>query len=213
MAKRWRCLGLLAALLALPASLWPQALATRRTSLPYPFVPYDAGKFRYVGIEGCNCHLLELEGRKWKEEERGHHKAMQRLKGAERQNPKCLQCHATAYGLPIKDDKPYLENVQCEACHGPGERYRRRRLKNLYNRDPEQARVLSMQQGLVVPGVNLDVKDVCLRCHWESRTAPKKCPRSDKVFDFVKYYKLITHADDDAVDARLRVPIRGPLVP
>lgn len=185
---------------------------TRRTTLTYALLPYDAGQYAYVGIDGCNCHVLEPEGQKWKEEKRGHHKALQRLKDAERQDPSCLQCHTTAYGLRIRGGLPYLENVQCEACHGPGEAYRKRRLKNLYSRDPERARVLSMEQGLVVPGVNIDVKEVCLRCHWESRDAPQVCPKSDKVFEFAKYYKLITHAREHPIDARLRVPIREPLL-
>ncbi len=205
-------LGLLAALVLLAHAL-AQDEPTRRTTEPYPLVPYDAGRFAYVGIDGCSCHVLEPEGKKWKDDKRGHHKAFQRLKGAEQQDPDCLECHATAYGLPIKGDRAYLENVQCEACHGPGSAYRKRRLKNLYSRDPERARVMSMERGLVVPGVNLDVKRVCLRCHWESAQAPRRCPKSDKRFEFREYYKRITHAREHPMDARLRVPIRGPLVP
>lgn len=197
----------------LPMRLLSETIPMRRTTEVYPRVPYDADRFAYVGIDGCNCHMLEPEGKKWKEEKRGHHKAFARLKGAEREDPKCLGCHVTAFQRRIKDDKPYVPNVQCEACHGPGERYRKRRLKRLYRSDPERARVLSMEQGLVVPGINTEVKEVCMRCHWESRQAANVCPKSDKLFELGKYYKLITHAREHPMDARLRVPIREPLTP
>ena len=35
-------------------------------------------------------------------------------------DPLCLACHTTGYGAPLFPKGP-LENVQCEACHGPGE--------------------------------------------------------------------------------------------
>jgi ferredoxin len=43
------------------------------------------------------------------------------------QDAKCLKCHTTGYGKPggfISMEKtPHMTGVQCEACHGPGERF------------------------------------------------------------------------------------------
>lgn len=93
------------------------------------FVARDpvSGKIRdrYLGIETCRrCHgevysdfLLSP-----------HFRAYQRLvESGEQDNPECLRCHTTGYGVfsgfdPASEEKGAvnLRGVQCEACHGPG---------------------------------------------------------------------------------------------
>ncbi len=81
-----------------------------------------SGKYRYVGNSKCRlCHRKFFLGRK----KDPHDYAMKSLekKGYEN-NPKCLVCHATGFGMPTGfvsiEKTPRLSNVQCEGCHGPG---------------------------------------------------------------------------------------------
>lgn len=167
-------------------------------------------KYKYLGNKGCKCHLSPgvWEGDEWKQID--HSKAFKRLKTPEEQkDPKCLKCHATGYGGKFKNPKlTYLEDVTCEACHGPGEGYaavkkklakavknykelkKKYKLKKkgkkafneLYEKDPLMARKVQYDAGLIVAGINNatgKVKDQCLECHWEDPNDPDKCPKCD----------------------------------
>jgi len=50
-------------------------------------------------------------------------KALGKLPAAERAGGKCIKCHVTGTPEQIaaEADKPTFPNVQCEACHGPGQ--------------------------------------------------------------------------------------------
>jgi len=83
-----------------------------------------SGKYYYVGNTKCRlCHRKFFLGRK----KDPHDYAMKSLKGGYEENPKCLPCHSTGYGVPngfvSKKETPKLANVQCEGCHGPGNRH------------------------------------------------------------------------------------------
>jgi hypothetical protein len=68
--------------------------------------------------------------------------------------PECLGCHTTGYGkggfISI-DATPDLAGITCEACHGPGSRYRK---------VMRQGRDVLIAAGLVVPA-----ETDCLECH------------------------------------------------
>ena len=72
----------------------------------------------YVGGKVCeNCHPREHQH--WATT--AHARAYQTLVNKNKtSDPFCLSCHTTGYGSPRHPDTQY-ENVQCEACHGPGE--------------------------------------------------------------------------------------------
>ncbi|WP_456402726.1 multiheme c-type cytochrome [Hydrogenimonas sp.] len=84
-----------------------------------------SGKYYYVGNTKCRlCHRKFFLGRK----KDPHDYAMKSLKeGGYDDNPKCLPCHSTGYGVPngfkSMKETPRLANVQCEGCHGPGNRH------------------------------------------------------------------------------------------
>lgn len=177
---------------------------------PTPSVEAAGQKYKYTGNKGCKCHLSPgvWEGDEWKQID--HSKAFKRLEtDEEKKDPKCLKCHATGYGEKFENPKlQYLEDVTCEACHGPGEEYSK--LKNnfsktkeykelakkyglkekgkkafneLYEKDPMMARKLQFDAGLIVAGINNasgKVRDQCLECHWEDPNDPDKCPKADK---------------------------------
>ncbi|GAB6064302.1 multiheme c-type cytochrome [Deferrisoma palaeochoriense] len=123
--------------------------------------PVGAGPvFRYLGAKWCKpCHNRDSPNPKlrvyhgW--EDSAHARAWEVLPEEERQNPACLRCHTTGYGMPRRADtsEEDLRGVQCEACHGPGSHYFPWRIM----KDP----VLSRERGLVIPD-----RDVCGRCHW-----------------------------------------------
>lgn len=84
--------------------------------------PADAG---YKGVKNCKmCHSDKHEA--WGKT--GHSKAYELLVAVGKQdNKECLKCHTTGYGAKggFVDEAttPELKAVQCESCHGPGEKH------------------------------------------------------------------------------------------
>jgi len=138
-----------------------------------------AAEAKYVGVKKCKtCHKEQYKI--WLN--LSHAKALSVLSAEEQKNPECLGCHTTGYGKPASSTAK-LENVQCEACHGPGSLYKSARLKSKskYKKDPEAFRAKVMAAGLILP-----TEEVCLKCHNE------KSP-SFKGFDFKTAFEKIKH--------------------
>ncbi|HLG29820.1 MAG TPA: multiheme c-type cytochrome [Candidatus Brocadiales bacterium] len=180
----------------------------------------EAQKYLYVGNAGCKCHLSKgcFEGDEYKERLHSH-TFEERLKTPEdKNNPECLKCHATAYKKKIKDNKPYLEDVQCEACHGAGEKYEEVKknykgkgkdaFNELLKKDPMLARKEQFDAGLYTAGISgpyakyKTVKEQCLECHWEDAKATNKCPKAkpDSAFDLKKAFEKDDHRNHDEID-------------
>lgn len=144
------------------------------------------GKPKYVGVGKCKlCHLKAHK--QWETTE--HAKAFESLKSGEAKklstNPvedsKCLKCHTTGFGEPggydIAAKDAALEGVQCESCHGAGEKYKD--LKVMKDKE------LSIKNGLVVP-----TEETCKKCHNEdSPTFDKAKWNFKEVFEKVKHTK------------------------
>ena len=83
------------------------------------FVQEEAG---YVGSESCiGCHgdLNKKQVDAWRKSPMTT-KAFSLIK-SEKDKTRCIPCHTTGYD---PEKKAYVEeNVGCEACHGPGEKY------------------------------------------------------------------------------------------
>ncbi len=184
-------------------------------------------KYKYLGNAGCKCHLSKgcFEGEEYKERLHSH-TFDERLKtDEEKKDPECLRCHATAYKMKIKKGKSkkgsknFIEDVACEACHGPGEAYVKVKknyqkkgkdaFKKLLKEDPMMARKVQYDTGLYVAGINKykTIREQCLECHWEDVNDKNKCPKADKdekgkpiVMKFKKYFKLDDHRDHDGID-------------
>lgn len=116
-----------------------------------------------VGPETCKaCHAAAYEA--WRVG--SHARAFEALPAQNRQDPRCLSCHAP-------DADAGLSGITCEACHGPGSLY----AAPYVMRDPELARLL----GLVDQG-----EKACLACHGESAPSLVR-------FDYAKKLPLIDH--------------------
>jgi hypothetical protein len=95
------------------------------------------------------------------------------------ESEECVKCHATAYGLKpeqvAKKPLKLSDGVQCESCHGPGSKYKKK--KTMSDRDK------SVAAGLWIPD-----EETCTGCHndesplWEERG-----------FDFEKAKEKIAH--------------------
>src|SRR6185295_4817207 len=105
-----------------------------------------AGVNHYIGAAKCkNCHNSAKSGDqfgKWKEQK--HAKAFETLASAEAKKlgkekgvddpqkaEQCVKCHATAASEPADHlAKGFDKNagVQCETCHGPGEKHMKARM-------------------------------------------------------------------------------------
>lgn len=121
----------------------------------------------FVGSQRCiGCHLSIFQT--W--QKTSHAGAFEDLskRGPDgKTNAECLACHTTGYGqkggFRTEADTPYLRNVQCESCHGPGIRHLRNPSEKGYGATTEQT---------------------CLRCH-DGTNSPK--------FDYEKYREKIAH--------------------
>jgi hypothetical protein len=124
----------------------------------------------YVGARKCrSCHRKEPIGNQygvW--EESRHAKAFETLAGDKaaewaseagvddpQNDERCVKCHVTAYG--VEEDRLSRKfkrelGVQCEACHGPGKDYAKKKVMI----DPDLAR----EKGLVSQS-----EEVCVACH------------------------------------------------
>jgi formate-dependent nitrite reductase cytochrome c552 subunit len=112
--------------------------------------------------------------------------------------PECLRCHTTGFGAggyEVKDEAFWnpdpedrvakkavkrmagLQSVGCEACHGPGSAYKKKKvMEAIFNGETDAASV-----GLIVPN-----EETCLTCHNEDSP-------SYKPFDFEERVKEIAH--------------------
>ncbi len=138
-----------------------------------------AAEAKYVGAKKCKaCHKEEYKT--WTS--MTHAKALSVLNAEEQKNPECLGCHTTGYGKPAASTAK-LENVQCEACHGPGKLYKSVKImsKSKYKADPEGSREKAIAVGLILP-----TEEVCKQCHNE------KSPQF-KGFDFKASVEKIKH--------------------
>jgi mono/diheme cytochrome c family protein len=104
----------------------------------------------YAGSESCiGCHesLNKKHIETWKKSPMTT-KAFSLIQN-EKDKTKCISCHATGYDREKKTYKE--ENVGCEACHGPGEKYQ----EMMMGADALEGGKIARENGL----------KSCTRCH------------------------------------------------
>ena len=149
---------------------------------------------RYVGNEFCGtCHPREYK--KWLGTRHARTWVMlgmpeiapkvasnYAMKAPEPQSSAiCLKCHGTAADAPPEyraETFHVEEGVQCERCHGPGEKYA--------TEEVMKDRKKAMSLGLILP-----TKDVCMSCH---KPKPSHEFMHRQAFDFERNYQKIVHA-------------------
>jgi len=148
---------------------------------------------KYLGNEVCGtCHPQEYKkwlgtkhARSWvmlgMTEKADKVKSYFDVKSLTPQNSAiCLKCHGTAADTPAESRLPTFhieEGVQCETCHGPGEKY-------------VTEAVMKNKQQAIALGLRVPAKDVCMNCHLEK---PSHAFMHLKPFDFEEMYKKIAH--------------------
>lgn len=166
----------------------------------------------YVGAAKCkNCHDTKAGGDAWgKWNEVKHHEAYKMLAEAKaleagkklgvaapQKDPKCLKCHTTAFDksadlLAKTFDK--TQGVQCESCHGPGEKHVRARLAADEGDDDggfggDEGEEQAARQE--IPKGEIDAAPTAKTC--------KECHNADspnyKAFCFKHFTKAISHRD------------------
>ncbi len=83
---------------------------------------------------------------------------------------KCLKCHVTAFGVDKKGKHKKFDmklGVQCESCHGPGEKHVKARLMG---EDPPKDKPLAIPAG----EIGTPTMETCKACH--NDTAPNYKP-------------------------------------
>jgi hypothetical protein len=164
----------------------------------------------YVGADSCKkCHFKQFNG--WKKTTMAKaFDALKPGNAVENKkkfnldekkdyskDAKCVPCHVTGYGKAggypeIVEGKTWtedetkratsMENVQCEACHGPGS------LTNVYKKDNEQyAKAEILKRGMIEPD-----EANCKTCHNEKSPTIAK----DAKFDYAASTKDPTKVHD-----------------
>lgn len=164
----------------------------------------------YVGARKCkSCHGKEGIGNQYDSWlATSHAKALDTLATDEakkwaseaniadpQNDEKCVKCHVTAYGVPAeqlgrKFDR--TEGVQCEACHGAGKDYRKK--KYMVDREVAESRGMIPQNA-----------DVCLGCHNDESPAwdPERYTLADGTksgFDYDQAVAAIAHPVPEGYD-------------
>ena len=174
-------LGALLALLVLCAALWSSSATAAD--------PAQAKVNHYIGAQKCKlCHADKARGDQYGAcTKMKHAKAYESLagdaakkiakeKGIEdaQKSDKCLKCHVTAFGKPAEElDKSFDPKlgIQCESCHGPGEKHMKARVaaagaedegEDLEAGDKKGAKYTKIPADEVIndPGMK-----TCLGCH------------------------------------------------
>jgi len=182
----------------------------------------DAKKNRYVGAKKCKkCHDGKDKGDQhavWKKMK--HANAYKVLASADAKkvgkkhgvaNPqkdaKCLKCHETAFGEGKKNlarsFKPKL-GVQCESCHGAGEKHFKVRFREEQEREEEGGGWDDDGGGDILaelPPGELDKvsEKMCKKCH--NKDSP-----TFKDFDYKKRCEEVSHLDPRHGKKRLKKP-------
>jgi hypothetical protein len=136
---------------------------------------------RYIGAARCkNCHSTADSGDQygaWKGEK--HSQAFEVLASDEakryakergiddpQKSEKCLKCHVTAFGAPKeslhRSFDPKL-GVQCETCHGPGEKHLKARMAAAATQDPADKKAYTPVPADEI--VSRPEMKRCLECH------------------------------------------------
>ncbi len=169
--------------------------------LTFALVTFSGDEPAYIGVNKCKmCHKGKKKGEQYELWlKRGHSKAYETLKNEQSAkiakkmgikdpvtDPKCTECHITAdkvVKVKGKDFNLKEEGVSCEACHGPGSKYKSPKImsKAKYKKDPEGQHKKALAAGLIEPN-----KELCLKCH------NKKSPTYKK-FVFKEAVKKVTH--------------------
>jgi len=146
---------------------------------------------KYVGVEGCKCHKLEISdwerskhARTFELLEKGKRGAKKKKAGLDpdednTRNPKCLKCHMTGYkedgGFQDMSSTPGMAGVGCEMCHGAGSEFRILHKEKTINFTRAETKAAGQLYG------SMDVS-VCKRCH-EHPDTPFK-PEVDEKYKF-----------------------------
>ncbi len=148
-------------------------------------------KLKYMGALTCKmCHNLKSTGEQYnvwaaskhamayKELASEKSKEVAKAKGIEdaQKSDKCLKCHIAGFGATAAEKGAkydMTEGVGCEACHGPGEKYKDMKIM----KDPK----LAAENGLITAG-----EKECKACHNPESPTYKE-------FKFADATKLIAH--------------------
>jgi hypothetical protein len=164
----------------------------------------------FVGAKKCkSCHAKEGIGNQygtWLESK--HAKALDTLATDQAKewaaeagvadpqtDDKCVKCHITAHGVPAERlGRKYstAEGVSCEACHGAGKDFRKKKI--MIDRE------LAESKGLVPQSA-----EVCVGCHNDESPAwdPERYTKADGSkggFDYDQAVKAIAHPVPEGYD-------------
>jgi hypothetical protein len=137
----------------------------------------------YVGYGKCRtCHLEQFNS--W--ERSAHATAMESLPRDQRREGRCLVCHSTGFGEAAAQGRVF-EQVQCEACHGPGSLYKSPTImsKGEYRANPQRQEDLAREAGLSPMG-----EQTCRPCHGGTLPEGHPVPRP---FDYRTALQKIRH--------------------
>ncbi|HLX63639.1 MAG TPA: cytochrome c family protein [Planctomycetota bacterium] len=154
----------------------------------------------YAGVGSCRkCHLATVSGdqyEKWVESEHSNAYhilttddakkiAKDKNLGDPTKAVECLKCHVTAYDQPAKKKGEKFDatlGIQCESCHGPGQRHVDERLDSDAGSDDK---IVTLPKGELAP---MPTAESCRKCH--NKESPTYRP-----FAYNKFFPVMAHND------------------
>ena len=164
------------------SALLPLFFLTSPETTPPDGEPGAAARNRYIGATACkNCHQSDAKGSQYEHWKKSKHAnawevlgtAEAKKVGAEhgvddpQKSDKCLVCHVTGHGATRREKmrnfgKTLKLGVQCESCHGPGEKHQKTRFKLASSGEADTDAYVEIPADELI--VNPQPKS-CLECH------------------------------------------------
>ncbi len=139
-------------------------------------------KHEYVGAKKCKiCHKKDGVHPSWLETP--HATAWDKLTPEQQKDPNFIKFYTT--GTDAKGN--LLTGIQCEACHGPGKDFKKKKIMS--------DRELAVKNGLIIPD-----EKTCLTCHNDK--APGNLAATAKDWDLAKMMVKGAHAMPSAEEGK-----------
>jgi hypothetical protein len=161
-------------------NLWLTSTVILASLFAFSSVSFSGETLKYTGEKKCfMCHKTQhtvwIASKHAKAFETLGTDAAKKFSADPQKDAKCLKCHVTGYGAEGKIVEEH--GVQCESCHGAGEKY-------------AKDKIMKVQKDAIDAGMILPTEAKCKECH--NANSP-----TFTAFNFAEAVKTIAHPNPE----------------